>query len=81
LVIQAIGTVVLSDDGAQAPKHVEDTHQMCVRNRQRALHSVGIKKVSGDTTIGSLNAIMLVTERRKSKDKLNKYGNALTMSI
>jgi len=28
LVVQVTGIVVLPDDGAQAPKHVADTHQM-----------------------------------------------------
>jgi len=40
-----------------------------------------MKKVSGDTTVGALNTIMLVTDQRKSKDKLKKYGNVLTMSL
>jgi len=42
---------------------------------------VGIKSVSGDTTVGALNAVMLVTDQRKSKDKLNKHGKVLTMII
>jgi hypothetical protein len=56
---QGISLVALSDEGAQAAKHVAGMHRMYVQYIIDIVRLVGIRKVSGDSDRSSQKAVAL----------------------